>query len=228
MKKKIQKPFDVEAAKNGAKVETRDGRSVRIICYDRKFSCPIIALILGDKDETCFPYNLDGSLGLYSRTVADSMDLVIIEEVECPKFNVGDWIFRDSPGASPLLIVAITSNCYMLQDLQGNKGEISQTTVDTFYRLWTIKDAKPGDVLVASDGSIFIFAGMIDSACKYYAALTVYNDVNINKEVEGGFWETSMAVYPASKRQRDLLFKKMEEEGYRWDDRTLTLWKKCN
>ena len=49
MKKKIQKPFNVEAAKNGAKVETRDGDSVRILCYDRKsnnlnINFPIIAL----------------------------------------------------------------------------------------------------------------------------------------------------------------------------------------
>lgn len=33
MKKKIQKPFNVEEAKNGARVERRDGKPVRIICY---------------------------------------------------------------------------------------------------------------------------------------------------------------------------------------------------
>ena len=51
MKKKIQKPFDVAAAKGGAKVETRDGDSVRILCYDRKsnnlnINFPIIALTI--------------------------------------------------------------------------------------------------------------------------------------------------------------------------------------
>lgn len=35
MKKKIQKPFEVEAAKNGAIIETKNGHSVRIICYDK-------------------------------------------------------------------------------------------------------------------------------------------------------------------------------------------------
>ena len=35
MEKKL-KPFDLEAAKAGAKVITRDGRPVRIICFDRK------------------------------------------------------------------------------------------------------------------------------------------------------------------------------------------------
>lgn len=30
------KPFDLELAKAGHPVQTRDGRPVRIICYDRK------------------------------------------------------------------------------------------------------------------------------------------------------------------------------------------------
>lgn len=39
------KPFDIEKAKAGAKVCTRDGREVRIVCWDMKNSCPIIGLI---------------------------------------------------------------------------------------------------------------------------------------------------------------------------------------
>lgn len=41
------KPFDLEAAKNGAPVVTRKGFPVRIICFDRKQQeYPLIALIL--------------------------------------------------------------------------------------------------------------------------------------------------------------------------------------
>lgn len=41
------KPFNLELAKAGHKVQTRDGRSARIICYDRKEDdgYPIVALI---------------------------------------------------------------------------------------------------------------------------------------------------------------------------------------
>ena len=39
------KKFDLEAAKAGAKVVTRDGRSVRIVCFDVKDMWPIVALI---------------------------------------------------------------------------------------------------------------------------------------------------------------------------------------
>lgn len=44
------KPFDLEAAKKGAKLVTRLGRPVRIVCYDRvdiKKGAPILALVLG-------------------------------------------------------------------------------------------------------------------------------------------------------------------------------------
>ena len=39
------KPFDLQAAKSGKPVCTRDGRKARIICFDRKDNTPIVALI---------------------------------------------------------------------------------------------------------------------------------------------------------------------------------------
>ena len=39
------KPFDLNAAKAGKPVCTRDGRKARIICFDRKDNTPIVALI---------------------------------------------------------------------------------------------------------------------------------------------------------------------------------------
>lgn len=46
------KPFDLEEAKKGAPVCTRDGHSARIICWDVKDSTyPIIALVNNDDNE---------------------------------------------------------------------------------------------------------------------------------------------------------------------------------
>lgn len=62
------KPFDLEAAKAGKPVCTRDGRKARIICFDRKFlfngvSYPIIALIENtDKEEIIYGYNEEGKV----------------------------------------------------------------------------------------------------------------------------------------------------------------------
>lgn len=61
-KKLNLKPFDLEEAKAGKPVCTRDGRKVRIICFDRKDVRPIIALIKSDNDdEGVYYYYADGS-----------------------------------------------------------------------------------------------------------------------------------------------------------------------
>ena len=60
------KPFDLEKAKQGAKVVTRDGRPVRIICWDKLDDddiYPIVALVK-DQDgteEDTETYTLDGA-----------------------------------------------------------------------------------------------------------------------------------------------------------------------
>ena len=43
--KQDMKEFDLEQAKAGKPVYTRDGRKARIICFDRKDNTPIVALI---------------------------------------------------------------------------------------------------------------------------------------------------------------------------------------
>ena len=136
------------------------------------------------------------------------------------KFKGGDWIVN-SKGETAHIIEVVSDFYgtlrYYIEWANGNKSDPTLCFVDNDFHLWTIKDAKDGDVLVASDGSIFLFAGVDDCACKYYAVLTNDNNIKINKEVKGGYWETSRAVHPATKEQRDLLFQKMKEEGYEWD-----------
>ena len=63
-KKLNLKPFDLEAAKAGKPVCTRDGRKARIISFDRHGEdCPIIALVVDSKNAECeevIDYTLDG------------------------------------------------------------------------------------------------------------------------------------------------------------------------
>lgn len=58
------KPFDLEVAKAGKLVCTRDGRKARIISFDRHGEdCPIIALVVDSKNAECeevIDYTLDG------------------------------------------------------------------------------------------------------------------------------------------------------------------------
>lgn len=62
METKKFKPFDLEAAKAGEPVCTRDGRPARIICFNRvSDKYPIIALVMGKENrEDVFYYDNNG------------------------------------------------------------------------------------------------------------------------------------------------------------------------
>ena len=66
-KKLNLKPFDIQKAREGKPVCTRDGRKVRIICFDRKFyydgyNYPIVAMVNDNDNELVHAYTQDGLL----------------------------------------------------------------------------------------------------------------------------------------------------------------------
>ena len=55
------KKFDLQAAKAGKPVCTRDGRKARIICFDlNNKNFPIVAIINCDTEENAYQYDIDG------------------------------------------------------------------------------------------------------------------------------------------------------------------------
>ena len=79
-KKLNLKPFDLEAAKAGKPVCTRDGRKARIICFDRKYlydgqAFSIVALVNeGTYSESVYSYTKDG---LYEPGKCHNHDLMM-------------------------------------------------------------------------------------------------------------------------------------------------------
>ena len=129
-----------------------------------------------------------------------------------PKFKVGDWCIDNEDGTI-FQIVKVLDNTYTYKTNEGKEYSCTHYSLENDARIWTIQDAKDGDVLVASDGSIFLFKCTIDCACKHYAALTTDGTVKFNEGLEY-YWETSKAVQPATKEQRDTLEKAMADAGY--------------
>lgn len=75
-------PFDLEKAKNGAKVVTRNGNPVRIICFDRidaKFEGCVVALVCNAKKtwERVISYDQYGHTIV---TFEPGLDLLINED----------------------------------------------------------------------------------------------------------------------------------------------------
>lgn len=74
-KKLNLKEFNLEAAKAGKPVCTRDGRKARIICFDRNWEYPIVALIeCEDGEEMISACDKDGKARIYEKQ-ADLMML---------------------------------------------------------------------------------------------------------------------------------------------------------
>ena len=71
------KPFDIQKAKEGKPVCTRDGRKARIICFDRNSIQPIVALIKNfNEEESINVFFKDGhSLSKNNEVEADLMML---------------------------------------------------------------------------------------------------------------------------------------------------------
>lgn len=73
------KPFDLEAAKAGKPVCTRDGRKARIICWDKKGNYPIVALIQDNENSEHIEYYTEN--GIFSNGGNEkNRDLMMLPE----------------------------------------------------------------------------------------------------------------------------------------------------
>ena len=72
------KEFDINLAKAGKPVCTRDGRKARIICFDAKGTFPIIALVDEKVEEFAFSYTADGNFSA-EKEICDE-DLMMLPE----------------------------------------------------------------------------------------------------------------------------------------------------
>ena len=88
--------------------------------------------------------------------------------------------------------------------------------IDNAARLWTIQEAKDGDVLTVNN-YVFIYAHRKQMYPIAIVHCSVDSDGNFYVDDEFAYTEKGKSIHPATKEQRDLLFQRMEEEGYEWD-----------
>ena len=116
------KSFSLEEAKAGKPVCTRDGRSVRIICFDAKCNLPIIALITdAGGDESLARYNSNGRFTNLNESDCDLMML--------PEKKEG-WVNIDKGGSGK---IAVSSPYSTKEEAIHNDNE---TTIDTIKICW--------------------------------------------------------------------------------------------
>lgn len=100
-----------------------------------------------------------------------------------------------------------------------------KTTWEGFQKPWTIQDAKDGDIVSYGDGWTCIFKRIHGIWYSSYCFMTSdgefhtgYEDHEVSTTING-------KVHLATNKQRNLLFQKMKEAGYKWNSQTKTLEK---
>ena len=174
-------------------------------------------------DTLCNMYHTDSSPIMFE--IEDEWKVVVnAEDVEQkpsdtvePKFKVGDWIVNKSHDICLITEIDLENIYYICESNRfGNTdGDIDLT--DKAFHLWTIQDAKDGDVLVNGD-EIVIFKKNSFNEKDLRGSMFVYCSLRNKK----GYWYTIGGInpsnyVPATKKQQDLLFSKMKEKGYEWD-----------
>lgn len=136
-----------------------------------------------------------------------------------PKFDIGDWITcPELPSVPPMVhVINIEDGLYELEDVYGTKKRSTIGHVESIYYHWTIKDAKEGDVLYYEDSdSLKIFIYQFGKV-HYYCCLT--NNVFVSHSYYFSVEKDILSrIRPANAEQRNFLFARMKEEGYRWDE----------
>ena len=140
------------------------------------------------------------------------------------KFKVGDWITIDKP----CQIINIHDNGnYIVQYCDDeNMYELSKNFCESYFRFWTIQDAKDGDV-VQLGKVIAIFKKYIgEEKCICYCSFCKNAGFEIPIENgEDNVYGCHNAA-PAKREYHDYLMNAMNNAGYEWDIKKKELKKK--
>lgn len=158
---------------------------------------------------------------LSQQEVTKTSDQELSDKIE-PKFKAGDWIVINE---TTYQIIEI-DNSHVALSFNGRECNFG---LDVFNnaRLWTIQEAKDGDVLyLQHEGVEHIiiykrlfkknFHTILSVRCAYDGSTNdFFEDVDYYHCITSERDEKE--IHPATKEQRDLLFSKMKEAGYEWD-----------
>ena len=146
-----------------------------------------------------------------------------------PRFNVGDWIV-DNCGYI-WKIERILNQFYLLEDTEGGESSPTIDWVDDTFHLWTIQDIKNGDIICYRD-EISLYKNEIKNCNKQdttFCGFVYYCCYDGKRFITNSYLLTGqdeIDIYPATKEQRDILMKVMNDSGYEWDTEKKELKKK--
>lgn len=199
---------DVTSGRVG--VVNNKGDKVRIICWDVDMYYPIVGAIAGVVRQ----YNNKGVC--YNESSNLFIDIPDVEKGMCACFE---------NGTTPFVISDVwkEQGRYERTYLDGTKGIGKILDFSRHYRRWSVGDAKDGDVLVTDD-AIFLYEKNICAEVFMYCVYYIKTDkfvVSTTATIANNI--ATENIRPATNVERNVLFQKMHEAGYEWDDEKMEL-----
>ena len=137
-----------------------------------------------------------------------------LEKLEKSSFHEGDWVVYNNDICQ---IVKREEGCNKLVTVFGIEKELVNERNLSTARLWTIQDAKDGDVLEFGDHGRLVI-GILSYINKTTGKVDVSCLLECNKFKVGVFYNLdTVKPHPVTKEQRDALMKAMNDAGYEWD-----------
>lgn len=144
-----------------------------------------------------------------------------------PKFKVDEWVVNSQ--GEVWHIDSLDKKNYQVS----NKGKYNYFPISKQdeMRLWTIQDAKCGDVLISPiNKQPFMYNGNYTSnSLGAYFGLTYTGELLIH-DSHGNNWTSLTSgltcVHPATEEQCNILFKKLHDSDYKWYSEKKELWHK--
>lgn len=166
----------------------------------------------GEQEEPQVCETKDGKIITYSET--DEYKFVE------PNFHEGDWVVYNNDICQ---IVKREEGCNKLVTIFGIEKELVNEKNLSTARLWTIQDAKEGDILCYKD-EISIYKHDIKNCTKQetkFGGFVYYYCYDGKRFITDSFYSLTKQdetyIHPATKEQRDVLMKAMNDAGYEWD-----------
>ena len=139
-----------------------------------------------------------------------------------PKFHEGDWVVNKF--SNSWHIDSLDKKNYQVSDGKGNYNYFPISKQDEMH-LWTIQDANDGDVIFYDEGWICIFKCIHGIWYSSYCFITDDGEFHTDYERHAVDSTIHGNAHPATKEQRDILMKAMNNAGYKWNAETKTLEK---
>ena len=136
-----------------------------------------------------------------------------------PKFHEDEWIVNNTTKE----IFKITELSDFGYESIDENGKTHTLFIDeNEYHLWTIEDARDGDVIYSRHNTeSFEWIGIFKSLDKENKRAFFYGFWHVMSQSFRVCGNEAYVLYddfsPATKEQRDLLFQKMHDAGYEWD-----------